>query len=84
MSMAYLHELFDMGFEIVGPRFLLENPTQLPIVWCAAGPGRYAEALGRAETRACQALTLVRSSGIGSPIHSAKSTVESAQMSAIE
>ena len=31
MPMAYLHELFDKDFEILGPRFLLENPTQLPI-----------------------------------------------------
>lgn len=32
MPMAYLDELFGKDFEIVGPRLLLENPTQLPIV----------------------------------------------------
>jgi len=32
LPMDYLHDLFGPDFEIRGPRYLLENPTQLPIV----------------------------------------------------
>jgi hypothetical protein len=32
MPMDFLRDLFGRDFEILGPRFLLENPTQLPIV----------------------------------------------------
>lgn len=52
-------------------------------------PGRLrralqAAALGRALTRLCQAATCVAAAGTFSPIQSAKSTVLSAQISAIE
>jgi hypothetical protein len=32
MPMAYLHDLFDRDFEIIGARYFLQNHTQLPIV----------------------------------------------------
>ena len=48
----------------------------------SAGSRPYAPALGRAVTRSCHARTLANPSGIPSPIHPAKSTVDSRQISA--
>jgi hypothetical protein len=63
-------------------RPLLRTPKIIVAALTAQGP--YAAALGRALTRACQPPSFVSAGSSGRPIQVAKSTVDSAQMSAIE